>query len=116
MLLAISSPAKIPATPIIASAGVFIIFILVEVYVAKDPIIPVVLFRSRGLLLSCLATIGYMMARWSVLFYSPVFALAVRDWSPAVAGSVLIPTNAGFAIGGLLVGGFHIRGHRSFYW
>lgn len=93
-----------------------VIFVLIELYVAREPIIPVALFKSRGLLLSCLATVGYMMSRWTILFYAPVFALAVRDWSPAIAGSVLIPTNTGFAIGGLLVGWLDIRGHRSFYW
>ena len=55
------------------------------------------------------------MARWSVLFYTPVYALAVRTWSPATAGSILIPTNAGFAVGGLLAGVFHIRRAGSFY-
>jgi hypothetical protein len=56
-----------------------------------------------------------MMCRWTVLFYTPVYALALRDWSPAAAGSILIPTNAGFALGGLLVGWFHIRRDGSFY-
>jgi len=56
-----------------------------------------------------------MMSRWSVLFYTPTYALAVRDWSPGIAGSILIPTNGGFAVGGLLVGWLHIRRHGSFY-
>ena len=55
------------------------------------------------------------MARWSILFYTPVYSLAVRGWSPAVAGSILIPTNAGFAAGGLLAGVFHIKRSGSFY-
>lgn len=55
------------------------------------------------------------MARWSVLFYSPTYALAVRDWAPAAAGSILIATNGGFGIGGILVGWLHIRRHGSFY-
>ena len=55
------------------------------------------------------------MARWSILFYTPVYALAVRTWSPATAGSILIPTNAGFAVGGLLAGLLHIRRAGSFY-
>lgn len=56
-----------------------------------------------------------MMARWSVLFYTPVYALAIRSWSPATAGSILIPTNAGFALGGLLAGWIHIRRPGSFW-
>ncbi|KAA6409987.1 MAG: MFS general substrate transporter [Lasallia pustulata] len=41
--------------------------------------------------------------------------MAVRGWSPASAGSILIPTNAGFALGGLVVGLIHIRRNCSFY-
>jgi hypothetical protein len=44
-----------------------------------------------------------------------VYAIAVRGWAPAVAGSILIPTNAGFASGGLLAGVFHIKRTGSFY-
>lgn len=55
------------------------------------------------------------MARWVVLFYTPVYAIAVRGWAPAIAGTILIPTNAGFATGGLLAGIFHIRRDGSFY-
>lgn len=55
------------------------------------------------------------MARWSVLFYSPTYALAVRNWPPAAAGSILIATNGGFGIGGIMVGWLHIRRHGSFY-
>ncbi|KAF2737165.1 MFS general substrate transporter [Polyplosphaeria fusca] len=113
-LLGLSGPQILP-TPLILSAISLPVFVLNEVYIAKDPIIPVSVLRSRGTLLTCLATTGFMMARWSVLFYTPVYALAVRGWDPAVAGSILIPTNAGFASGGLLAGIFHIRRNGSFY-
>ncbi|TKA31785.1 hypothetical protein B0A50_01864 [Salinomyces thailandicus] len=115
VLYALSSPKEIPILPIILSALVFLTFVLNEIYLAKDPIIPITLLKSRGLLLTCLSTVGYMMARWSVLFYTPTYAIAVRQWSPATAGSILIPTNAGFAAGGLLVGWFHVRRQGSFY-
>ena len=115
MLFALSSPKKIPILPIILSLIVLVTFLLNEVYVAKEPIIPVTLLKSRGLLLTCFGTVGYMMARWTVLFYTPTYAIAVRSWSPGTAGSILIPTNGGFAMGGLLVGWLHIRHHGSFY-
>lgn len=115
LLYALSSPRHIPVLPIILSALVLLTFVLNETYLAADPIIPVSLLRSRGLLLTCLSTVGYMMARWTVLFYTPTYAIAVRQWSPASAGAILIPTNAGFAIGGLLVGWLHIKRQGSFY-
>lgn len=113
-LLGLSGP-KILLRPLILSALALPLFVLNEVYVAKDPVIPVTVMKSRGTLLTCLATVGSMMARWAVLFYTPVFALAVRGWSPAAAGSILIPTNAGFATGGILAGVFHIKREGSFY-
>lgn len=115
VLYALSSPRKVPLFPIGLSILVLVTFILNEVYLAYDPIIPIALLRSRGLLLTCLATVGYMMARWCVLFYTPTFALAVRQWTPATAGAILIPTNTGFAVGGLLVGGLHIKRPGSFW-
>ena len=90
-------------------------FIFVEFHVATEPIIPITVLKSRGALLTCLSTLGFMASRWTILFYTPVYAIAVRGWSPASAGSILVPTNAGFALGGLLVGWIHIRRSGSFY-
>ncbi|KFY98917.1 hypothetical protein V498_01144 [Pseudogymnoascus sp. VKM F-4517 (FW-2822)] len=114
VLLGLTSP-KIQYLPILISPVVLALFIANELYLARDPIIPIPVLRSRGVLLTCLAQVGLMSVRWSILFYAPVYALAVRNWSPATAGSILIPTNAGFALGGLLVGGIHIRRAGSFY-
>jgi predicted MFS family arabinose efflux permease len=113
-LLGLSGP-KILPVPLVLSAIALPVFIMNEIHVATDPIIPVSVLRSRGTLLTCFATLGFMMARWSILFYTPMYALAVRGWAPAVAGSILIPTNAGFATGGLLAGVFHIKRTGSFY-
>ena len=71
--------------------------------------------KSRGALLSSLATAVLMLTRWSVLFYSPVYALAIREWQPSLAGTMLLPANLGFAVGGILVGWLHIRQARSYY-
>lgn len=115
LLYALSSPRKIPVLPIILSLITAITFVLNEVYLASDPVVPVALLKSRGLLLSCLSTVGFMMARWSVLFFTPTYAIAIRQWAPASAGGLLIPTNLGFAIGGLSIGWVHIRRPGSFY-
>ncbi|KAK8208398.1 major facilitator superfamily domain-containing protein [Phyllosticta capitalensis] len=115
LLLGLSG-SSIQAIPILVSLLILLpLFTFVELRVAYDPIIPVSLLSSRGLLLSCLACVTFMAARWSVLFYTPVYAIAVRLWAPAAAGSILIPTNLGFAIGGLAAGALHIRRAGSFY-
>ncbi|KAM3511389.1 hypothetical protein MY11210_004939 [Beauveria gryllotalpidicola] len=90
-------------------------FLVVEYRVAADPIIPLPVLSSRGVLLSCLAQLGLMTARWTLLFYTPIYMLAVRGAAPARAGSVLIPTNAGFGIGGFAAGALHIRRAGSFW-
>jgi predicted MFS family arabinose efflux permease len=106
---------EIEYTPIILSAFILLLFILVESCYATDPIVPVAVLKSRGNFLTGLSTIGLMTARWGVLFYTPVYAIAVRDWSQASAGLMLLPTNGGFALGGIVVGWLHVRRAGSFY-
>ncbi|KAI6089891.1 MFS general substrate transporter [Hypoxylon rubiginosum] len=101
--------------PLLVSLATLIIFVLIEYYVATDPIIPIAVMQNRGALLSCLAQLGFMAARWTVLFYAPITALAVRGFTPATSGSILIPTNLGFGSGGLLVGWLHVRRTGSFW-
>jgi MFS family permease len=115
VLSSLSSPKKIPILPLILSPIVAATFVLNELCLAKEPIIPISLLRSRGLLATCIATVGYMMSRWTVLFYTPTYALVARDWAPALAGTILIPTNAGFALGGILAGWLHIRRSGGYY-
>jgi predicted MFS family arabinose efflux permease len=114
LLYGLSTP-KISVAPIGLSLSIFPLFLVQEIFRHPDPIVPISVLRSRGALLSCLATLGFMMSRWAVLFYTPIFATAVRGWSPATAGSILVPTNTGFAIGALFSGVLHIRRAGSFY-
>jgi len=90
-------------------------FVLVEFRFASDPIIPLTILSSRGVLLSCFAQTGIMSARWLVLFFVPLTALAVRGLSTSTVGALLIPTNIGFGVGGVLAGWLHIRAATS-YW
>lgn len=113
-LYGLSSP-KILILPIILSFASLALFLATEYLYTSDPIIPISVLQSRGVLLSCLGQLGFMAARWTVLFYAPVFVLAVRGYSPAVAGSVLIPTNAGFGLGGVIVGWLHVKRTGSFW-
>ncbi|KAI0394121.1 major facilitator superfamily domain-containing protein [Xylariaceae sp. FL0594] len=107
--------ANIQPIPLASSLGALVAFVLIEKYVSRDPIIPLAVLLNRGALLSCVAQLGLMAARWTVLFYAPVTALAVFGFNPAASGSILIPTNFGFGLGGLLVGAFHIRRAGSFW-
>ncbi|RYO93561.1 hypothetical protein DL762_000999 [Monosporascus cannonballus] len=105
----------ITATPLLLSLATLAIFVLVEYKVAADPIIPPAILENRGTLLSCVAQLGLMAAQWAVLFYTPMAALAVRGFAPAAAGGILVPTNLGFGVGGVLVGHLHVRRAGSFW-
>ena len=114
LLYSLSSP-QVQITPIILSLASLILFVLVETHWAKQPIVPVSVLKSRGNILTGVATVGVMTARWGVLFYTPTYVLTLRGWSQASAGLTLIPTNLGFGVGGLLAGWLHIRRTGSFY-
>lgn len=101
--------------PMLLSAVPLLLFVFVEYRVAPDPLIPVSVLQSRGVLLSCLAQLGFMASRWTVLYYAPIFVLAVRGLPPTVAGAVLVPTNLGFGVGGVAVGWLHVRRAGSFW-
>ncbi|CAI4212253.1 unnamed protein product [Parascedosporium putredinis] len=105
----------IQPTPLIISVGTLGMFVFAEYYIAADPIIPIKVLSSRGILLSCLANLGFMAARWTLLYYAPVFMLAVQGYSPPAAGSILVATNFGFGSGGLIIGWLHIRRGGSFW-
>ncbi|KAK8069480.1 Major facilitator superfamily transporter [Apiospora phragmitis] len=115
VLLLYSLSAQIQVVPLAISAGTLVMFVLIEYFVASDPIIPIAVLQNRGALLSCLSQLGFMTARWTILFYAPITALAVFGLSPGASGSMLIPTNLGFGIGGILIGWVHIRRAGSFY-
>ncbi|KIW29179.1 uncharacterized protein PV07_05011 [Cladophialophora immunda] len=114
LLYSLSSP-RIKVTPIILSLASFILFLFVEATWASQPIVPVSVLRSRGNILTGIATVGVMTARWGVLFYTPTYVLTLRGWPQTKAGLTLIPTNLGFGLGGLLAGWLHIRRTGSFY-
>ncbi len=115
LLLYSLSASKISLPPILLALADLVLFVFVEARWAKDPIVPIHILSSRANICTGLATVGIMTARWSILFYTPVYAIAVRGWSQASAGVMLVPTNAGFAVGGILVGWLHIRRSGSFY-
>ncbi|KAM0512449.1 hypothetical protein ACHAPE_008899 [Trichoderma viride] len=103
-------------TPLLLSLLSLLSFILVEFTLSSShPIIPLRVLSSRGILLSCLSQLGLLTGRMSIIFYTPIFMLAVRGSSAATAGSVLIASNVALSLGGLLIGWLHIRRAGSYY-
>ena len=81
---------KVNYVTLVISIAIFIIFFLVEARIAKEPIVPVDILKSKGIVFTFIATMLQMMARWSILFMSPVYSIACRGWSPGVAGLMLV--------------------------
>ncbi|CAK7567355.1 MAG: hypothetical protein SEPTF4163_005318 [Sporothrix epigloea] len=106
--------------PILLSSVFLLLFLATEAWYVPhvtggDPIIPYEVLGSRGVLFSCIAQLGVMAARWTILYYAPIYALAVCGYPAALAGSALIPTNLGFGVGGLVVGWLHVRRSGAFW-
>ncbi|OHE95353.1 major facilitator superfamily transporter [Colletotrichum orchidophilum] len=100
---------------LLLSAVSLLVFIVTEFKLVREPLIPISVLSSRGVLLSCTAQLLFMSIRWTLLYYTPIFVLAVRGYAPAIAGSILIPTNIGFGSGGLIVGWLHVRRNGAFW-
>ncbi|GFP56421.1 MFS transporter M2 [Trichoderma asperellum] len=115
VLFLYSLAGDIHPTPLILSLLSLLAFIAVEFNLAPNPIIPLSVLSSRGILLSCLSQLGLLTGRMSIIFYTPIFMLAVRGSSAATAGSVLIASNVALSLGGLLIGWLHIRRAGSYY-
>ncbi|KAL7813725.1 major facilitator superfamily domain-containing protein [Trichoderma gracile] len=115
VLFLYSLSTEIHPLPLFTSLLTLVLFTLTEFRLATNPIIPLSVLSSRPVLLSCLAQLGLMTARWAILFYTPILMLALRAASPGKAGSLLIATNIGFSIGGLAIGWLHIRRQGSYY-
>lgn len=50
---------KIQPIPLGSSLGALVIFVLIEKYVAADPIVPLTVLQNRGALLSCFSQLGF---------------------------------------------------------
>ncbi|KAL7894654.1 MFS general substrate transporter [Trichoderma sp. TUCIM 5745] len=116
VLFLYSLAGDIHPTPLLLSLLSLLAFILVEFTLSSShPIIPLSVLSSRGILLSCLSQLGLLTGRMSIIFYTPIFMLAVDGSSAATAGSVLIASNVALSLGGLLIGWLHIRRAGSYY-
>lgn len=116
LLLSAAMASTLPVINIVLGTASLLVFILVEARYARYPIIPVYLLTHPPTLLSCLAALFTMSARWTVLFYAPIWSISVLGYHPARAGAALIPTSFGFGVGGLVMGAFSIRHGGGYSW
>ncbi|MER7838481.1 MFS transporter [Streptomyces sp. NPDC096040] len=97
------------------SIALGLIFILVESK-AKEPIIPLRLFRNRTITLASLASLFVGVAMFTgTVFFSQYFQLA-RDKSPTMSGVMTIPMIGGLFVSSTVSGQFITRTGRWKAW
>ncbi|KAF7177472.1 hypothetical protein CNMCM7691_005725 [Aspergillus felis] len=101
-----TSPTVIVMLP--TGVCIFLVFLVIEWRFVKLPLLPLHLFQyglSTNILLAMNIIIGWVF--WANLFYIPLYFQNVRGWSPATAGSLILPMviahGATSALSGILV-------------
>ena len=100
--------------PLALSAVGFFVYVYVEERVASEPIIPLKLMLNRTVSTACLANWFASMAYFGFLYYAPIF-FEVQGYSASAAGSRLIPSSIGAAVGSLGAG-FMMRATGRYWW
>lgn len=88
-----------------AGAVIFgLLFVAVEGWVAKEPIVPVSLLRHRDVLASGFVMLCQCAAQTSLMFAVPFYFQVTSRASNTVAGAHLVPAVVGNALGGIISG------------
>lgn len=77
--------------PLLVGIVGLISFMLYEAFIAEDPIIPISIFSTRTALVSFIGTVLHGMVLWCVLYYLPLYFLAVKEYTPIMSGVALFP-------------------------
>lgn len=81
-----------------------VLFLAVEAWVAKEPIIPLSVLRHKEVLLSSLIMMCQVAAQVGLMFAVPLYFQVTANASSTIAGAHLFPAVFGNAIGGLISG------------
>ena len=90
--------------PLLVSAMGLVLFLLWEVYVAKEPMMRLNLFQNRTTSLSFFVTFLHGIILWSLLYYLPLYYEAVKGYSPIITGVALFPETFTVAPAAVVVG------------
>ncbi|KAK9236917.1 major facilitator superfamily-domain-containing protein [Lipomyces kononenkoae] len=97
-----TSPAVI--FTLLLSLVFLIIFLYVELRVAREPVIPLFLLKDRTVFGSSFTAWFMTMIYYAQIYYIAIYLISVQNVSPTKSGSSLIPHFVGDALGSLLVG------------
>ena len=97
---------------ILASIGGLVLFILAEAR-AKEPIVPLYLFRTRTYSSSMVATFFASFAFFGAIIFLPRWFQFVHDFSPTASGFALLPLMVGLISSSIASGFFVARTGRG---
>ncbi|KAJ9127491.1 hypothetical protein QFC24_000900 [Naganishia onofrii] len=100
---------------LVASAVFGIAFILVEKYVANEPIMPLRLVTQRTPAFVAISNFLISVLAFSVLYNVPLWFSAVKRVSSSVSGSHLVPNSIALAAGSVAAGAW-MRHTGKYYW
>ncbi|KAF3922626.1 hypothetical protein ABW21_db0200329 [Orbilia brochopaga] len=90
--------------PLIVGGAGLVAFIFYEMYVASDPLIRMGVFKQRTAAVSYAGTFVHGIILWGLLYYLPLYYLAVKDQSPIIAGVSVFPQTFTVAPASVIVG------------
>ena len=85
--------------PLVVAGVCLAVFVLIETKVARAPLVPFDMFRSRGLSAANLAMLFAGGAMFSMWFFVSLYLQDVLRFSPLVTGVGFLPQTAAIAIG-----------------
>ncbi|KAJ1964012.1 hypothetical protein IWQ62_003054 [Dispira parvispora] len=86
------------------AAALLVAFVIVELKVSKEPVIPMYLFANRNTTLCFSSTFCMGMAIFGTLYYTPVFFNVVHNDTATVAGAKLLPYMLSMVVGNFISG------------
>ncbi|KAJ5995873.1 hypothetical protein N7481_002850 [Penicillium waksmanii] len=93
-------------TVVMGGGGLLLLisFVLVEAYVAKDPIFNLRILRRPNVAISYIIGFLQIMAQLGMLFSIPLYFQVTQGASTTASGGHLVPTIIGNTVGGILAG------------
>ncbi|KAF2856864.1 MFS general substrate transporter [Plenodomus tracheiphilus IPT5] len=93
----------------------FVVFVLVEKYVASNPFAPGRIILNKTLV-ACYLCNFFAFGGWlAALFFIPLYWQVIGDYSASQAGLLLVPSIF-CGVSGSLIGGFYMKRTAKYYW
>ncbi|WWC61030.1 uncharacterized protein I303_103608 [Kwoniella dejecticola CBS 10117] len=99
---------------LVASAAILALFVIVEKYYSREPILPLKLLTRRTPLAVAISSFTMVLGQYSILYNIPLFFTIVQSRSSSSAGAHLLPNSILIGVGSLFAG-WRMR-HTGKYW